>query len=768
MHRQTGELDEPTWRFLIEFAPDAIIVVDAAGRIVLANAQAQKLFGYERGDLDGQSVEVLVPLPFQSHHRRERAGYALAPGTRRMETRPELRGMRKDGTEFPAEIGLGPVETPDGPMVVCIVRNSQRVQRALQESELRYRRLFEAAKDGILILEGATGEVSDANPSLAKMLGQSCEQIIGKRLWEIAALPLEERSRALFEELQQNDHVRYADLALRTKGGNQISVEFAGSAYEVDGKRLIQCNLRDISERKRAEETLRQREEWYRELFEEDPAGNYVGTADGKLLACNPAFLRMFGFASLEEAKQIGLLPLQVSADSWKRFIQQLQTQRILRHYEEELQRMDGTRIQVLKRGIGTFGEHGELTTIHVQLIDESERLRKDTQIRQAQKMEALGRLAGGVAHDFNNLLGVIIGQSELMASQMDPGTRTGRQLREITKAAQSAASLTQQLLAYTRQQVLEPRVLDLNDVVNDAGKMLRRMLGEDVELVLKTPARMGKVKADPNQILQVILNLATNARDAMPAGGRLSIETANVDGEGGAGMNPNAGSATSFVKLEVRDTGTGMSQETMAQIFEPFFTTKGPGKGTGLGLSTVYGIVQQSGGRIDVQSEPGHGAAFQIFLPQAPETPAAEVTSRPSIPRGTETILVVEDSPDLRAIVRQFLEMSGYRVLLAGNGAEGKNVAAAHSGPIQLLLTDVVLPGGANGRMLAEQLHQSRPEMAVLFMSGYADDAVLYLAGEKQELHFLAKPFTRAELLEKISDVLQRRVGGVAEPSVN
>jgi two-component system cell cycle sensor histidine kinase/response regulator CckA len=754
MPRKTRGLNATAYRALIDYAPDGILVVDGDGRIVRANEQAEQLFGYEHDELLGQSVEILVPVPSQDRHRTQRARYAHHPDVRLMQSRRELRARRKDGSEFPAEIGLGPVETSSGTLVCCIVRNSQRAEQALRASEARYRRLFETAKDGILILDADTGKITDVNPSLTELLGYAREQLLGKRLWEIKPFQAGSAGQCAFGELQSRGYARYDDLRLETSDGRKIDVEFVSNLYEVDSDRVIQCNIRDTSARKHPEETLRQREEWYCELFEEDPAGNYVCTADGQLLACNAAFLRMFGFVSVEQAKHTGLLPLYPKPKTRDTFLRRLKEEKRLSHYEEELQRLDGTPLQVLKRAIGTFDSLGELTTIHIQVIDESERQRTAQQLRQAQKMDAVGRLAGGVAHDFNNLLGVIIGQSELLSNQLDPVDSAHLRLREISNAAHHGASLTQQLLAYTRQQVLEPQVLDLATVVADADKMLRHVIGQDIELVLHPGKDVGRVKADPNQLLQVILNLAVNSRDAMPDGGRLTIETANVEWKEAAPELPQC-SAEPHVLLRVTDTGIGMSKETMNKIFEPFFTTKGPGKGTGLGLSTVYGIVQQSGGQILVQSRPGFGTTFEVYLPRVVDKAApAPETAKTAIPRGTETILLVEDSPELRDIVRQFLEISGYKVLVAETTAAAERAAAAHPGPIDLLLTDLVFPGGATGRVLAGRLQQSRPETRVLFMSGYADDAVLYNAGAPNALHFLSKPFTRAELLEKVRDV--------------
>ena len=365
------------------------------------------------------------------------------------------------------------------------------------------------------------------------------------------------------------------------------------------------------------------------------------------------------------------------------------------------------------------------------------------TQLVQSQKMEAVGRLAGGVAHDFNNLLTIITGRSELLLRALPADHPRRRDMELILQTAERAATLTAQLLAFSRKQILQPQPLDLNAVIMRLAPMLRRLIGEDVELVTELEPGLGSVRADPGQVEQVVMNLAVNARDAMPRGGTLRIRTATAE---------------RWTRLEVADTGTGMSAETRARIFEPFFTTKGPGEGTGLGLSMVYGIIEQSGGRITVASELGRGTTFEILLPVT-ESPARAEAPAPEAPAPTdraETILLVEDEPEVREMTQELLEAEGYRVLSAGRPDEAMERARRLDGPLDLLLTDVVMPQ-MNGRELAERLTQMRPDVKVLFMSGYTDDAMVRLGVSDTRALFLGKPFTRAMLATKVREALER-----------
>jgi nitrogen-specific signal transduction histidine kinase len=394
----------------------------------------------------------------------------------------------------------------------------------------------------------------------------------------------------------------------------------------------------------------------------------------------------------------------------------------------------------------------------NVLVEDITERKLLEAQLRQAQKMEAVGRLAGGIAHDFNNLLTAITGYADLALSDLREGDPMRQDMEEILRAAHRAAELTRQLLAFSRQQVLAPRVLDLNEVVQSVDKMLRRLVGEDVELLSVLAPGLGHVKADPGQLEQVIVNLAVNARDAMPTGGKLTIETADAELAETRVRDLATVPAGRYVMLAITDSGTGMDEETKARIFEPFFTTKEQGKGTGLGLATVYGIVKQSGGFIWLYSEPGHGTTFKIYLPRVEG--AADALAPPvgtaEVPRGTETVLIVEDEEAVRALAKTALTRKGYRVLEAANGGEALLRCESEQAPIHLLVTDVVMPG-LGGADLAQRLAPLRPDMKVLFISGYADRAAARHGTIQPGAAYLEKPFSLEALARKVREVLDR-----------
>ncbi len=427
---------------------------------------------------------------------------------------------------------------------------------------------------------------------------------------------------------------------------------------------------------------------------------------------------------------------------------------------EFEGRRQDGSTVWLLENAhLVDGGESVEREVIEGTLLDVTERKNLEAELRQSQKIEAIGRLAGGVAHDFNNILGVIQGYGELAQSEVEAGTSVAEYVTEMVQAAQRAATLTRQLQAFSRKQILQPSRLDLNDLVAKAQRMLGRLIGEDIALVVRPAAKLGTVLADPGQIDQILLNLAINARDAMPKGGTLTLETADVDlRETDAASGRPVIVPRWYVMLAVSDTGVGMDAETQRRLFEPFFTTKPVGQGTGLGLATVYGIVKQSGGYIWVYSEPGVGTTFKIYLPRVDDLPEDTPPGDSStiIGGGSETILLVEDNPALRAMIRRRLTASGYTLLLAADGEAALALAEAHPEPIDLLLTDVVMPklGGAE---LAQRLGALRPGLRVLFMSGYTDGAIVQHGVLEEGVVLLEKPFSGERLLRVVREILDQ-----------
>jgi PAS domain S-box-containing protein len=557
--------------------------------------------------------------------------------------------------------------------------------------------------------------------------------------------------------LQNKKHIRYEHLPLETRDGRRIAVEFISNVYTVNHHKVIQCNIRDITKRKRAEMALRRSEANYRSLIQGATYGIFRCCQDGKFLTVNPALVTMLGYGSEADLMAANLVSdLNPDSDKGTQLLRQYRQVGRLDGVEVEWKRKDGTLVAVRLSGRTISGEPGEPECFEVIAEDLGERKRLEEQLRQMEKMETVGRLAGGVAHDFNNLLTIISGFSQLLLDRIEVGDPRRSYVDEIQKAEERAASLTRQLLALGRRQVLLPQVLDLNEVVTKMDKMLRPLLGEDIELLIVQPPDLGRVKADPGQIEQVMLNLAVNARDAMPGGGKLTLETANIDLDESYALNHAEVTTGPYVLLAVSDTGCGMDAETQSHLFEPFFTTKEKGKGTGLGLATSYGIIQQSGGYLWFYSEPGRGTTFKVYLPRVQEVPEPVAVNQaqagPAV--GSETVLLVEDETSVRLLVRGVLEARGYTVLEASRADEALRICQQHPGPIQLLLTDVVMPQ-TMGPALAESLLVLRPKMKVLYMSGYTDHAVFgdgtLLAG----ISFLQKPFTPETLAQKVRRVL-------------
>jgi PAS domain S-box-containing protein len=521
------------------------------------------------------------------------------------------------------------------------------------------------------------------------------------------------------------------------------------------------CHV-DITDRKRAEEALRESEEKYRVLFERNPHPMYVFDAETLgFLAVNEAAARLYGFSRDEfmamtavdirpEAEVPALLAALGSRASDQPPLKEAGG--LFTHRKK-----DGTlvQMQIAGRRIRFLGKDAWLALA----LDVTEKLSLEAQLIQAQKLESVGRLAGGVAHDFNNILGVIMGSAELCRKRIADDPRLHKNLDNILKAAERGSGLTRQLLAFSRRQVLQPRILDLNHVVGEVRKMLERVIGEDIELTTSLDPGVATVRADAGQLAQVLMNLVVTARGAMPEGGKLKFATGSVELDEKYAARHVGVTPGRYALLAVSDNGHGMSPEVQGMIFEPFFTTKAPSKGTGLGLATVHGIVKQSGGHVTVYSEVGRGTTFRVYLPAATERldDAPPPVIAGAAPRGKETVLVVEDERALREIIEESLTALGYSVLAAADAEAALRTCETFSGTLDLMVTDVIMPGMGGGE-LARRFQERRPDTWVLYMSGFTDDSALLHGVLAEDMPFLEKPFTTNALAGKVREVLDRR----------
>ena len=634
----------------------------------------------------------------------------------------------------------------------------QRIRRMFFEREELFRIINENAADMIALVDMEGRRIYNSF-SYQKVLGYSAEDLKSSSGYEQIHPDDRERVKKGVEVARKTGEAPLLEYRIRHKDGSWRVLESTCTVIRSakgEPEKLLIVN-RDISGRKRAEEALRHSEAGFRSVVENAPYGIYRVSLGGQLLQINPALQKMLGYPSPEELLRANLATdVYRHPGEYERMIQLFGSLEEFKDVEAEWRRKDGAPITVRCSGRRVKDQSGVPAYLEFFAEDVTERRVLERQLRMAQKMEAVGRLSGGIAHDFNNLLGVIIGYSRVVRKQLGKDSPLSEHVEEVEKAGQRAAELTKQLLAFSRQQVLTPAVLNLNAVVKELCKMLPRLLGEDIDVTTALAEDLGQVKADQGQIEQVIVNLAVNARDAMPQGGRLKIETANVQLDENFTWNHPGSRVGRYVMLGVTDSGIGMSPETQAQIFEPFFTTKERGKGTGLGLATVYGVVKQSGGYISVDSAPGKGASFRVYLPRTEEAvvqPAASVpVDQPA--RGSETILLVEDAEPLRKLAQSFLEARGFRVLTAPNGEEALQLAVQNPEPIHLLLTDVVMPG-MNGRVLAEQLGPRQPGMKVIYMSGYTDSFIAGHGVLNPGTHLLHKPFNEETLIAKVREVL-------------
>jgi two-component system cell cycle sensor histidine kinase/response regulator CckA len=643
-------------------------------------------------------------------------------------------------------------------LILALLLSMGRSRRA-EKALLREKTLADAVIEslpGVFFLQDRSGKNLRWNKNTELLARHKPGEV--SVLGNVAAEYKEAAQRAKDEVFDRGSS--QVEAGILTQNGGTAPYYFTGVRVELEGKPYLAAIGIDLTASRQVEESLRRSEAELRSFVEHAPYGiGTISVQQDRFVHANPALVKLLGYQSEAE-----VLALTVSRDLYsdgaaRGFRAQPTRADFFSAVEFAWKRKDSKPVMVRASGRRMSGPGGAGEIIEIIAEDVTARKMLEDQLRQAQKMEALGQLAGSIAHDFNNLLGVIIGYSELLSADLVSEGRIGVRLAAIKKAGQSAAALTSQLLAFSRRQAIQPKVLNLNSLVGETQKMLQRLVGENIEQKLVLEPALAKTRADPGQIVQVVMNLAVNARDAMPVAGKLTIETANVSFEDATSFYGVAVPPGEYVMLSVSDTGTGMDAETQEHIFEPFFTTKAEGKGTGLGLATVYGIVKQNGGYVFADSELGKGTIFRIYLPRVDlplESPSLKGEEPAQVSEGCETLLVVEDEGAFRDLLHEGLQSRGYQVLVASNGVEALQVAERHSGPIRILITDVIMPQ-MSGPELAKSLRKVRRNTDVLYMSGYTDDRVGVMSASDGELTLIQKPFYIDELVRKIQEIVAR-----------
>ncbi|HLG12911.1 MAG TPA: PAS domain S-box protein [Blastocatellia bacterium] len=744
----------------VEQTADNVFITGVDGRIEYVNPAFETLTGYSASEAIGETPRILKSGR-HSQKFYERMWESILSGR---VFRAELINRKRSGDLYYEEKTITPIRDGLGNITHFVSTGKDVTERkmadlALTESESKFRTLAESTSSSIVILQG--DRLVYANPAAEKISGYSQEELFKLNFWALVHPEMQDEVRQRGFARQRGEiPPPMREVRIVNRSGEERRLDFTAVTIEINGKPAVLATSFDITERKRAEEALRASEERYRELVENAYDIVYTHDLKGRFTSINKAGETITGYVR-EEALKLSIS--EVVAPEYRETVERMMKTKINRPgptaYELVIISKAGQRIP-LEVGTRLIYEDGRPVGGQGIARDLTTRKELEEQLRQSQKMEAIGRLAGGIAHDFNNLLTAILGYSQLALELARTGKPATKQVEEVQKAGLRAADLTKQLLAFSRKQVLQPKVISLNDVIEELQEMISRLIGEDIEFITSLEQNLALIYADPPQIQQVIMNLAVNARDAMPGGGKLILETSNVhiDEEyashlAGAKLGPH-------VMLAVIDTGSGMDKETQARIFDPFFTTKGAGKGTGLGLSTVYGIVAQSGGNIQVHSEPGHGTTFRVCFPATEEEPVAAGHGEDTvIVRGTETVLVVEDDPVVRSLTVTILLDQGYTVLEAASGNEALDLVEKYSAPVHVLLTDVVMPQ-MSGKELADKVNSVRPGIRTLFVSGYPDDTIVHHGVLAAGVALLEKPFTPKSLALKLRQVLDARAG--------
>lgn len=747
---------------LYDHAPCGYYSLDPGGRIVKINETALRWLGYQQRDIVGRVLfaDLLTPASRVAFLRH----FPMVQQSNAVQTL-ELELRREDGSLLPVAISDAGVFGAEGEFLhtrstLFDVTQRRQTESALRMSEARNRAILASAADAIVTLE-ESGAIADFNPAAELMFGMRRSEAVQRRGVDLLVRdsPLRMRPLATLAVELEISPTRHLEFTARCSDGTLFPAELTLTRVAGQSPGLFTAFIRDLTEQKRAELELRDSEERLRLLLDSTGEGIFALDLSGNCILCNRAALRLLGYDHADEllGRPIHNLIHHTRPDGRLypgfecRCSMAARQGKGVEVDDELFFRKDGSSFPVEYRS-APVERNGQPVGAVVTFTDITTRRNLEGQIRQAQKMEAIGRLAAGVAHDFNNLLTVINGYTDLLLeTNADAGTQD--KLRSVRSAGERAAKLTHQLLAFSRQQILQPRVLDLNAVVRDLEPLLQRTIGEDVELSCQLAAGLPPVKADPSQLDQVLMNLVVNARDAMPNGGRVRVTTAASVFSGATGQAPAGLQPGGYVTLAVSDNGVGMAPETQTHIFEPFFTTKPQGKGTGLGLPTVFGIARQSGGTVTVESAPGRGTTMRVYLPvyavKPNELPAAHDRTDAVAGRVKETILVAEGEPELRRLMLEVLRAQGYQAMEANHPEAAIEISLLHSEPLHLLITDVVMPD-VNGVALAAEIARHRPDLRVLYIAGYAD-------ANAAPHPSLKKPFTPEALLRMVRTVLDR-----------
>ena len=777
LSEQTNQLarSEQQYRLVFDHNPNPMCVYDEATLEFLAvNEAGIRQYGYSREEFLSMTRDEFRVEPDPLAPKRIAIAAAKVPGAGAWNGQHR----KKDGSVIDVAVTSNAITFDGRPACLALaldVTDGRKAEEQLRQSVQRTRLILDNALDAVITMR-ASGIISDWNAQAEKMFGVPRDEALGQPM-STTIIPHRYRERheaglkkflATGEGPVLNKRIEITALH---RDGHEFPVELAISPAKVGEHWTFSAFIRDLSEQKKAEEAVKLGEQALQaserrliQILETVPLGIFVTNEVGQIAFANAGAQKILG-KGIIPTRAVGDL-----AEVYQMYLagtdQLYPTARmpLVRALTGEAATVDDMEIHrrkqvtsLMVKGAPILDQEGKIVAAVVAFIDTTERRSLEAQIGQTSKMEAVGQLAGGVAHDFNNLLTVIMSYGAMLVERLGPG-EDREDVEEITAAADRAAGLTRQLLAFSRQQVMQPRVMDINEVVGGLEKMLRRLIGEDVELQITLDPAVEAINADPGQLEQVLMNLVVNARDAMPGGGQLNISTSNseLSSESAAGtLNPPEGD---YVTLSVSDSGCGMTRAVQQRIFDPFFTTKEQGRGTGLGLATVYGIVKQSGGEIYVYSEVGRGTTFKIYFPRFTLSTESRPQDVPSAEAkgGSEAILLVEDDANLRTLVARVLKRAGYKVHVAGSGVEALLIASDPATRLDAVITDVVMPG-MNGRELVEKLLESRPEMGSLLMSGYTDDDVLRRGVLHGETAFLQKPFTPDQLARKVRAVLDR-----------